>query len=373
MKHPDHVGLKKINCSRIYKLIYKSGLISKPEIAYRLGISLPTVLQNVKLLQEGGLVEENGVFDSTGGRKAVALRCVKNARTAVGVDITRSHISAVLVDLEGSILESVRERIPYEDDPEYARKLGNVVDGLLKQSKADPAKILGLGISVPGILSNDQQILLDSHVLQVRNVRCEDLARFCSFPGILCNDANAAGIAEMWNTESSESCVYLSLSDSVGGAILLDGRLFNGNNQRGGEFGHMTIERGGRRCYCGKQGCLDAYCAARVLSDLSGGSLSDFFSLVKEGDVKARTAWNTYLDYLAAAVNNLRMIFDCDVILGGYVGAKMEDFIGDLRQRAAKLNTFEESGSYIRTCSYRTEAAAVGAALLHIKPFIEQI
>ena len=373
MKHPEHGKPKQINRSRIYRLIYRSGPISKPEIAYRLGVSLPTVLQNVKLLQDGGLVEENGVLDSTGGRKAVALRCVKDARTAVGVDITRNHISVVLVDLEGSILESIREKIPYADRPEYARHLEGLVNGLLEQAGADPEKILGVGISVPGILSNDQQILLDSHVLQVRNVRCEDLARFCPFPGILCNDANAAGIAEMWNKEALESSVYLSLSDSVGGAVLLDGRLFNGNNQRGGEFGHMTIERGGRQCYCGKKGCLDAYCAARVLSDLSGGSLPDFFRLLRERDASAKAAWDTYLDYLAAAVNNLRMIFDCDVIIGGYVGANMEDYIDDLRQRAARLNTFEESGSYIRTCSYRTEAAAVGAALLHIKPFIEQI
>lgn len=366
-------NMKSVNCNRIYKLIYHKGIISKPEIAYQLGLSLPTVMQNVKLLQDDGLVEENGLLDSTGGRKAVALSCVKNARAAIGVDITRNHISVVRVNLDGSIAESIREKIPYEDSVEYAKKMGAIVDRLIKPSAVDANKILGMGISVPGILSNDQQILLHSHVLQRKNIRCADLTKFCSFPSVLCNDANAAGIAEMWNKDAPESCVYLSLSDSVGGSIILDNKLFKGENQRGGEFGHMTIERGGHQCYCGKRGCLDAYCAASVLSDLADGNLSDFFKLLKEGNPKIKAAWENYLDYLATAVNNLRMSFDCSVIIGGYVGAYMEDYVSDLERRVAELNTFDEDGSYIRVCSYRTEAAAVGAALLHIAPFLDQI
>lgn len=372
-EHANHTNVKKVNCNRIYKLIYQKGMISKPEIAYRLGISLPTVMQNVKLLQDAGLVEENGVLESTGGRKAVALSCVKNARAAIGVDITKNHISVALVNLDGSIAESVRKKISYQDNLEYAKKLWEIVDCLIEQSKYEVSKILGMGISLPGILSNDRQILLRSHVLQVKNIRCADLAKFCPFPSVLCNDANAAGIAEMWNKEDHESSVYLFLSDSVGGAILLGNKLYQGDNQRGGEFGHITIERGGRRCYCGKKGCLDAYCSASVLSDLTDGNLADFFNLLKEGNPKVKTAWEDYLDYLATAVNNLRMSFDCNVIIGGYVGSYIEDYIDDLRARAAALNTFEEDGSYIKACCYRREAAAVGAALLHIAPFIEQI
>jgi predicted NBD/HSP70 family sugar kinase len=369
----NNTNLKKVNCNRIFKLIYHKGVISKPEIAYQLGVSLPTVMQNVKSLQDEGLVEEDGVLDSTGGRKAVALSCVKDARVAIGVDITRNHISVVLVNLDGTISESIREKIRFEDNIEYAKKLGTIVNHFVEQSNVDSKKILGMGISVPGILSNDQQILLHSHMLQIKNVRCADLAKFCPFPSIFCNDANAAGIAEMWNTEAPESCVYLSLSDSVGGAILLENKLFKGEDQRGGEFGHITIERGGRRCYCGKKGCMDSYCSASVLSDLTDGNLADFFKLLKEGSPKIKTAWENYLDYLATAVNNLRMTFDCSVIIGGYVGAYMEDYINDLQKRAADLNTFEEDGNYLRVCSYRTEAAAVGAALLHIGPFIDQI
>lgn len=372
-RRTNSARLKKVNGNRIFKLIYQEGVISKPEIAYQLGISLPTVMQNVKSLQDEGLVEESGTLDSTGGRKAVALTCVKNARLALGVDITLNHIGVVLVNLDGTVLKSIREKIPYQKTIEYAKTLGAIVDRFVEQSQADPKKILGMGVSVPGILSTDGQILLDSHVLQIQNVKCANFVEFCHYPSIFCNDANAAGTAEIWNRKSIESCVYLSLSNSVGGAILLNNKIFQGDNQREGEFGHITVERGGRKCYCGKRGCLDAYCNASVLSDLTGGDLADFFRLLREGNAKAASAWDNYLDYLATAVNNLRMSFDCSVILGGYVGAYMEDYVLELRRRAAELNTFEEDGSYIKVCSYRTEASAVGAALMHIAAFIDQI
>lgn len=365
--------LKKVNGNRIFKLIYQKGIISKPEIAYQLGISLPTVMQNVKSLQDEGLVEEGGTLDSTGGRKAVALTYVKNARLALGVDITLNHIGVVLVNLEGTVLKSIREKIPYQKTIEYAKTLGAIVDRFVEQSQADPKTILGMGVSVPGILSTDGQILLDSHVLRIQNVKCVNFVEFCHYPSIFCNDANAAGTAEIWNRKSIENCVYLSLSNSVGGAILLNNKIFQGDNQRGGEFGHITIECGGRKCYCGKRGCLDAYCNASALSDLTNGDLADFFKLLRKGDPKAASAWDQYLDYLATAVNNLRMSFDCSVILGGYVGAYMEDYVFELRKRAAERNTFEEDGSYIKVCSYRKEASAVGAALMHIGAFIDQI
>ena len=372
-RRTDSARLKKANGNRVFKLIYKDGPISKPEIAYRLGISLPTVIQNVKSLQDAGLIEECGTLDSTGGRKAVALACVKNARLALGVDITLNHVSVVLVNMDGSVMESIREKIPYRKSMEYAETLGATVNRFVERSQVDPESILGMGVSVPGILSTDGRTLIDSHVLQIQNVPCAKFVEFCHYPCIFCNDANAAGTAEIWNRKSIENGVYLSLSNSVGGAILLNDRIFQGDNQRGGEFGHITIVRGGRKCYCGKNGCLDAYCNASVLSNLTDGDLAAFFRLLRGGNAKIVAAWDDYLGYLATAVNNLRMSFDCSVILGGYIGAYMEDYVSELQKRAAELNTFEEDGSYIKVCSYRTEAAAVGAALMHIAAFIDQV
>ena len=91
--------VKKINRIRTMRSIFDCDRISQPELAAKVGNSWPTVLQNVKELMEMGLVQEVGTFESTGGRKAKAFAPVRNARYAVGLEITQNHIGAVLADL----------------------------------------------------------------------------------------------------------------------------------------------------------------------------------------------------------------------------------------------------------------------------------
>ena len=83
--------------------------------------------------------------------------------------------------------------------------------------------------------------------------------------------------------------------------------------------------------------------------------------------------FDEYLDYLAIAVNNLRMCYDCDIVLGGNVGAYMADYIDLFRQKTIRLNPFETDGSFIRVCRYRTEASAVGAAAYYVNEFIQNL
>ena len=147
--------------------------------------------------------------------------------------------------------------------------------------------------------------------------------------------------------------------------------IYTGKHGRGCEFGHMTIVPKGRKCYCNRMGCLDAYCCASILSDFTDGNLHAFFEEVKTGKNKGLVnAFNEYMDYLAIAVHNLRMCYDCNIILGGYVGAYMSEHIETFRNKAAELNPFEKDASYIKVCHYKTEASAVGAAVYYIDKFL---
>ena len=127
--------------------------------------------------------------------------------------------------------------------------------------------------------------------------------------------------AEGIGSDLPSSFFYLSLSNTVGGAIFHDGNLLPGDAFRCGEAGHMTLIPDGKPCYCGKTGCVDAYCSARLLSDLSGGRLEDFFLGLQQNNPDYRSVWDTYLKHLAVVINNLHMILDYDIVLGGYVGS----------------------------------------------------
>lgn len=361
------------NRNRVYQLVYQRGSISKPEIAVELGISLPTAIQNVKTLQQEGLLEEGEMLESTGGRKAVSIIFAKNARYAVGADITRSHISIVLINLAGEIIQSVRLDRSFTNNPAYFQEVTGAIAAMIAASGVEQGSILGAGFSVPGVLTRDGQMIIYSHVLEVAALQCSAISRGLSYPSALCNDANAAGIAEMWKHKYHTDAVYLSLSDTVGGAILLHNELYLGDNQRGGEFGHMTLERNGLPCYCGRKGCVDAYCSALTLSRHTNGDLGRFFERLQTGDADIAAVWEQYKTCLATVLNNLIVSFDCKVILGGYLGEYLEDYVADLRALVAERTTFFGTEDYITPCAYKKEAAAVGAALLYIRPFIREL
>ena len=129
---------KKQNKVKIAKFIRYKGHTSKPEIAAELGISMPTVLQNVKELTESGIVEEIGEYESTGGRKAKTLSITASWKMAVGLDITLNHISMVMLDLKGTITGKKRIRKNYENSYEYYRGLADELDCFVEETGTAP-------------------------------------------------------------------------------------------------------------------------------------------------------------------------------------------------------------------------------------------
>lgn len=202
--------VKKINRIRTIRSIFSCDRISQPELAAKVNNSWPTVLQNVKELMAMGLVQEVGTFESTGGRKARAFAPVRDARLAVGLEITQNHVGAVLVDLSGNFLRYERKKRLYERSDTYAEMLAGIVQGLIEKEGYPVEKILGVGISLPGILDKEGQTLVYSHALGLRNVPTEEFSRYIPFSCRFINDANAAGLAEVRDLESPQPCLPFS-------------------------------------------------------------------------------------------------------------------------------------------------------------------
>lgn len=360
---------KRGNKARIASHILHSRQISKPELAVQLGLSMPTVLQNVKELIEAGIVEEVGEYESTGGRKAKVLSVVRNVKYAAGIDITANHVTYVAVDLKGEAVCRQRTRKQFINQPGYYEDIAQNLRLFLEQNQMDQEKILGVGISLPGIIDREKGRLVRSHILQVSDINLEVLSRLLPYGVHFENDANSAAIAEFQGAE--KNAVYLSLSNSVGGSVYLNNRIYGGDNFRSAEFGHMVIRPGGTACYCGKQGCADAYCSAKVLTSLVGEEegLSGFFCLLEQKNQEALRVWDTYLENLAIVITNLRMAFDCDIVLGGYVGGFMKQHMSELGRKVLPCNKFDNDTLYLRSCVYERDASAVGIALAFLEEY----
>lgn len=367
-------SIKKINHSKIYHLIYKEpDGVSKQEIMRRLGLSLPTVTQKLEELQQEGLVRDAGAADSTGGRRARAFSVIKDARLAVGLDINQDYYTAVLVDLLGNVICSKKQNFPFSQTDGYYREIGAAVLGLIDSAHVGHEKILGVGMGVPGLITKDRERVFYGKILGFEGATCQEFSKYIPFPCVFFNDAKAAGFAELWNRSDLTDAFYILLSNHVGGAMIRNHQVELGENTRAGEIGHMTIVPFGKSCYCGKSGCLEPYCSSTVLSELAEGDLDFFFRLLHSGDPVIKNAWEEYLNFLSMAINNIHMLLDCPVILGGSVGVYLEESMGLLRKLVRNRNSFSDDADYLVTCQYTVEPIAAGAALPFIDDFIRTI
>lgn len=353
--------------------IYETPGISRQEIAGLLELSLPTVIGNIQDLMQEGLIKEIGYVGYTGGRNAKAYGIVERARVAIGLDLTRNHITAVAVDLRGQIVFKLRLRHPFAYEDAYFRKLGDVVQQLIKEGNLESDAVLGVGIGVPGLVTTDGDTVFYGEILNFTGAARKEIAKYIEFPTMLFNDAKAAAFAETWRNKNMNNAFYIMLSNNVGGAVFLHNKVFHGERRKCGEIGHITIVPDGKLCYCGQKGCMDPYCAATVLSDYTGGNLEKFFELLKNKDSEALKLWEEYLGHLSVAVNTVHTLFDCTIIIGGYVGGYMEDYLEDLRSMTAERNPFEVDADYLIVCQYKTEAIAAGAALNFVSQYLQKI
>lgn len=365
---------RNINYTKIYRLLYdaKDGL-SKQDIVRQLQLSLPTVTQKLGELQAEGLVRDSGSVGNAVGRRARTFTIVEDACLAIGVDISRNHVTATAVDLFGNVVATNRERALFERKDGYYRFLGNAVENIIRQAEAEHKKILGVGFGVPGLIGADGQHVFYGKILDFSDATKQEFARYVPYPSRLYNDAKAAGFAELWHRKDITNAFYVLLSHHVGGAMILNHEINLGDHCHAGEIGHLTIVPHGKQCYCGKSGCVDAYCSASVLSDLTNGNLELFFELLRSGDSMASAIWQEYVYCLSLAINNIHMLMDCPVILGGYVGAHLYDHIDQLRETVKWNNSFENSADYLHTCQQKIDMIAVGSALPFISDYLHNI
>lgn len=366
--------IKKANRSRIYQLLYTQDYLTKRDFQSQLDLSLPTVTQNLTELIDEGLISKIGRVGNTGGRSAVAYSINAQSKVAIGLDITKNHIVAVIIDLHGNVITHFRIRKVFERTDAYVKQLGDVVNQIISDNQIDRSKILGVGIGLPGLVNKEQNEVVYGKIINIKGSTSETFAKYIDFPVRIINDANAACNIELFSLhDNNANGFYIMLSNNIGGAVFINGESYTGENFRSGEIGHLNIHPGGLQCYCGQRGCVDPYCSASVLTSITDGDLDRFFTLLEQEDPTATTIWSSYIQNLVLAVRNARILFDCPIIIGGYVGARIDKYMDNLRDQLSVVNSFDKNSDYVIPCKYKTEAIAAGAALSYIKDFLASI
>lgn len=376
MNHPANTqqGQSSVR-SRIYRTLYESdSFCSRQTLAQKCGVSLPTLYQNLKELMDEGLVCYSGKEQSTGGRRAQGLDIVPDARFSVGISVNEKMLRMVAADLRMNELSY--RTVPFNvqgclDGSEP--KISAHLEEFLISSALDRSRLLGVCVTVPGLVSEDHSTIFLAPTMDLKNVPMAGLLGDIPYPVFVDNDGSASGHAECFVRRGTWNMAYLSLENGVGGAVLIGGDPYSGDHFRSGEFGHICVEPGGLRCNCGRSGCLEPYCSARRIEQTFGVSIEAFFQGVQDHNPDYEALLYDMLRHLATAINSIRMTLDCDVVIGGYVSEYLVPYLPELRRYVLAGNPFEENADFVQFSSLRRHITPLGAALYYIREFVNSV
>lgn len=263
------LALRSHNTALVLDLLRTAGAegISRLELAERTGLTPQAVSKITARLRADGLAAEAGRRASTGGKPRTVLRLVPEAGHAVGVHLDRDEVRAVLVDLDGTVVD--RRRAPLDlgagEEAVLARVAGTA-EALRTPGTAGASRPpLGVGVALPGPLDHDRGVLhrvtgfpeWDGFPLR------DALARRLGVPVVVDKDTNAAALGLAVGGEGG-SFAYLHLGTGLGAGLVIGGSVYRGPRTGAGEFGHQVVHLDGPRCGCGDRGCVEALCLGAV-------------------------------------------------------------------------------------------------------------
>ncbi len=259
--------IREANSRQVLRLIRDCQPISRLSLARKSKMSVATITRVVNDLLEQKVIEEMGAAHATRGRKPVLLRVSPGGRIAVGVTIFRKKINVGLVDLEGKLICQEQVSIQSEQGPRPILELiKRVSDDLIVSRNISASKILGYGFALPGFVRSSNGFVEASVSLGWEPVNLKPMLEEFFGRGKVYLDGLTETLAQAEYyfgpselRASGSSYVYFFADEGVGAALVVDGKLFRGDNDDVGDIGHIPMLSGGPVCRCGNRGCLEAF------------------------------------------------------------------------------------------------------------------
>ena len=308
----------------------------------------------------------------------------------IGIDIGGMSVKVGLVDEQGKIV--AKNRVVTEKDFSVAvNKMIEQIETLLSENGISESQVKGIGIGVPGF-TNSKTLMIErlSNLDWENEPIGEILKNRFNVEVAISNDANVAVLGEVRYgvAKGYNSCVMYTLGTGVGGGAIVDGKLMEGFESKGAEFGHATLVLGGEPCGCGRRGCVEQYVSASALirqtktamkenkdsimwefarNDIENVDGRTAFECAKQGDKTANEVVDKYIEYLGESVLSVLNVFRPEIfLLGGGVSAQGDYLINKLKEYCKKYNYGYKGApeTKFKIASLGNDAGIIGAASL---------
>ena len=252
---------------RIIAYHMKHGNATIPDLAKRLGLSIPTVSKLVDELTDTGLIKEGGKTETGSGRHPNTYGLNPDSCYFVGVDIKNGSLSLGLMDFGGKVIEKQLD-IDFEscNSVDNLSQLCDIINRFINSRSVDRSAILAVNVNISGRVNPMMGYSYSRYNFEempLSEVLSEKLGlRVC-----IENDTRAMTYGEYIYGDCSkiDNLIFLNLSWGIGLGIIIDGKIYYGKSGFAGEIGHMVTYDNEIICHCGKKGCLETEASGRAL------------------------------------------------------------------------------------------------------------
>lgn len=372
-----------MNKAIVMDLIRTSEGISRKTLADKTGLSATATGAIVGSLLDDEYIEEKGLGKSSGGRKPVILKLKPRSYYALGFDMDSHYLYTIVMDITGEVLYKKKRKIQYNYTAQEAIKtITQEYSQAISILKLEKEKILGIGVSVPGILDIvTKKIILAPNLGWSMVDLLQPLQAALNIPVYLDNESMCAASCENWLglCKDVEDFICINIDSGIGSGLFLRGKAYGGISGSAGEVGHIPVDEGGTKCKCGNVGCLETIASingmvAKAFDNTkehheTETAFEELLKNAKEGDEESLQVFNEGAISLGKAIAYLINIINPQIIVLGKRFSDYSELVIDIIRKTAQKYalTYPASKADIVPSSFGGDSSALGAAIIPIR------
>jgi len=321
MKTSNSQSIKQNNTNLVIEKLVELRETSRIELARVTTLNKATVSSIVQDLINKNIVIETDKTVKTSGRSANVVALNKNAGRILSIELQTLQIYGVITNLYGNILYEIKRPVSNPNFSPYLKELLSTIDELKENTKDSTYGIIGIGIGVYGILDNNKKIKYAPFTswkdIELKRI-IEDYTGIDTYVE---NEANITALGENIVFTEQHNIVALNIGIGVGMGIIINDKLYTGEDGFAGEIGHTILVPNGNQCVCGNKGCLETYLKDSVIiqqyEDLTEETIDliELTNRYKQKDPVAIKIYQDFIDNVSISVNNISQMLNPKTIV----------------------------------------------------------
>lgn len=393
-KGQDLQRLRNNNLQMLLTTIWKNAPVYRDELAKMTGLAPSSITRLINELIRLELVEETNKKEIKRGRSPQLLTPNRNAGYVISLDLDGDSLRAGIFDSANNA--ELVTSLDYHDlgpNP-IGDQIIQTIHDLTNRPSVKDRDLLGIGVSVPGIVNIHDGVIVDSFNLNIHDYPIRDILS-AEFNRVVYveHDASAAAAAEQYYGagKGENNFIYIMLSNGIGSGVILNGNIYRGQTGRLGQLGHIVVNPNGQSCVCGQFGCLETvvsvpailtnarralaqwnktYLDEMIENDPEQLNISILADAAQQGNKLALRIFNKAAEHVAYAISIYVTLFDIHlVILGGELMKAGDLFLAMIRETLDRYLTTHKD---IRVIGNQLEESAFlrGVSLLTIQELL---